>query len=531
VTLAGKNFTVIQAPGECDYSIAPDNAQFDANGGSGNISVTAGATCDWTASSEQSWVTLTSGSSGTGSGSVTFSVAGNPNCVSRSGILIVAGKTFVVSQSEGTGTFSIAQTNISLSASGGAFSIGVTAGLGCPWSVTGTSGWVQTTSGNSGIGSGTVWLAAGQNTDCSPRTCQITVANQVITIVQAGSPALVNASFNGLFTSTPEGSGSFTLKKKGDAFSGKVSLAGRSYAFSGRFDLTGHAQVSVKRAGTTPLTMDLQFQPCDPAPLTATISDGNWVATLIADTAVFDSKINPTPDAGKYTFAILSVEDPVSRNPNEETPGGIGFASIQVYSNGTIKASGSLGDGVSFSHSAVISKSGAWPFYISLYRGKGSIYGWLTFRDETGNDLMERKPRGELTWTKSSNPLDRFYRAGFSSSVAVVGSPYVPPVGLTNRALNFSNGSIIFSGGDLVGGWTKDVTLLPNNKVIPVSTGPDALSFNINKKVGTFNGAIKLPGYSKPVKFRGGLLQNKNVSYGLFLGTNQTGQVLFEPAP
>jgi hypothetical protein len=62
--------------------------------------VTAGAGCGWTTVSKVSWITVTGGSSGTGNGSVTYSVAPyTGRAKRRSGTVTIAGLTFTVKQS------------------------------------------------------------------------------------------------------------------------------------------------------------------------------------------------------------------------------------------------------------------------------------------------------------------------------------------------------------------------------------------------------------------------------------------------
>ena len=50
---------------------------FPATGGSGTITVTAPSNCNWTATSNSTWLTIVSGTSGSGNGTVQFSVAAN----------------------------------------------------------------------------------------------------------------------------------------------------------------------------------------------------------------------------------------------------------------------------------------------------------------------------------------------------------------------------------------------------------------------------------------------------------------------
>lgn len=83
----------------CTYSLFATNQSFEANGGNGSFNVTAQPRCGWTASTDASWIKITSGSSGVGNGSVSFSV--EPTTVPRNGRITVAGQTFVVWQGVG----------------------------------------------------------------------------------------------------------------------------------------------------------------------------------------------------------------------------------------------------------------------------------------------------------------------------------------------------------------------------------------------------------------------------------------------
>jgi immune inhibitor A len=81
----------------CTYSVSPTSASVGAASGSGTVSVTAGSDCPWTASSNAAWISITTGTSGVGSGSVSYSVQAN-GITARSGSLTVAGQTVTVSQ-------------------------------------------------------------------------------------------------------------------------------------------------------------------------------------------------------------------------------------------------------------------------------------------------------------------------------------------------------------------------------------------------------------------------------------------------
>jgi hypothetical protein len=80
-------------------SIAPSNQSFIAFGGSGTISVIvpAGA-CDWTAVSQENWITIVSGGSGDSDGIIQFDVAPNATGSQRNGNIMINDQTFIVTQ-------------------------------------------------------------------------------------------------------------------------------------------------------------------------------------------------------------------------------------------------------------------------------------------------------------------------------------------------------------------------------------------------------------------------------------------------
>ena len=90
----------------CTYSISPTSAAYGSSGGTGTISVDASATnCAWTASTSATWIHITAGTSGTGDGTVAYSVDAYTGS-SRSGTIAVAGRSFSVSQT-GSGTATV----------------------------------------------------------------------------------------------------------------------------------------------------------------------------------------------------------------------------------------------------------------------------------------------------------------------------------------------------------------------------------------------------------------------------------------
>jgi hypothetical protein len=105
LTVAGQTFTVSQAaaaapPPTCNYTIAPASESVPSTASTGSVTVTTASDCAWTAVSNASWITVTSGASGSGSGTVGFSVDANSvkKASNRTGTITIAGQTFTVNQ-------------------------------------------------------------------------------------------------------------------------------------------------------------------------------------------------------------------------------------------------------------------------------------------------------------------------------------------------------------------------------------------------------------------------------------------------
>ena len=91
-------------PKTCGYTLTPTGAAFDLNGGSGSFQVQTTADCTWQASvpASASWVKIASGASGTGTGTVAFTVDANPmGSPARSANIGVSGNGFAITQDAG----------------------------------------------------------------------------------------------------------------------------------------------------------------------------------------------------------------------------------------------------------------------------------------------------------------------------------------------------------------------------------------------------------------------------------------------
>ena len=186
------NATVVTSGGslylitDCSYTIDPASATYDPPGGFGTVAVTAQVGCPWVAVSNVGWVTVTSGSSGTGPGTVSYDVSANSSPNPRTGTLTVAGQTFTIEQAGITCSYSIEPTFAIYEGVGGSGAITVTTQDECPWTAVSNVAWATVTSGASGTGPGTVSYDVSVNTSPDPRTGTLTVAGRTFTIHQEG---------------------------------------------------------------------------------------------------------------------------------------------------------------------------------------------------------------------------------------------------------------------------------------------------------------------------------------------------------
>lgn len=332
-----------------------------------------------------------------------------------------------------------------------------------------------------------------------------------------------------------------TLTDRG-SYSAKFRIGAAVYPFSGQFNLAGQTTQTVSLAGvlrfvtnqlgggwfigTRPvlrvypvsLTAELALnlgQGSDQ--ITGQVADGYWAAQLQANRPPVYSSANPCPYRGQYTLII-----PGSAFPSA-SPGGAGFGTVTVGSDGKLSLQGSLADNTPANQSVPLSKDGEWPLYVPLYSGAGSILSWVMLSTNTPPANLVS---GNLSWIKPSLPTAKYYPGGFTNLVPLEGSAYQPPG--ASRVLDFADGEVSFSGGNLSEPFTNPVVLGANNIVANLGSNP--LSLKIKAANGLFDGRATAPNATASFPFKGVVLQRQNYGAGYFLGTNQSGLIFFGPA-
>lgn len=181
----------------CTFSVSPVQTPYDYQasslGASSSFSVITQAGCKWSATVEGDayWITITSGSSGTSNGTVSFSVAANPSTIPRSGTITVgngtSSTTFTIGQ-YGQCTYSLSDYTVGIPSGGGTATVNVITQPECSWSAVPSAPWLTITSGATGTGSGSFTLSASANTGNSSLTATVAVMSQTVTVV-LGNPS------------------------------------------------------------------------------------------------------------------------------------------------------------------------------------------------------------------------------------------------------------------------------------------------------------------------------------------------------
>src|SRR5262249_18024476 len=233
-----------------------------------------------------------------------------------------------------------------------------------------------------------------------------------------------------------------------------------------------------------------------------------WLAELSADRAVF-SKTNPAALAGNYTMIIPA--DAAAPGPD-----GDGFAKVTISPAGVISLAGTLADGTKAVQKVAVSKNGAWPLYVPLYKNLGAVVSWQAFdTNQASTDFS-----GLLSWVKQSMPTAKYYPGGFTNQSTALGSRYVAP--LVGRVLALTNALAGFTNGNLTANFANNVTLGVDNKIL--NNSANALSLTIQKPSGLFTGSVTPPVGGAAQPFKGALLQKQNRGAGFFLGTSKSGE-------
>jgi hypothetical protein len=219
LTVGGQTLTVRQqgrTAASCTYTLSHERQAFGSGSGSGSFTVSSAAECTWSATPDSSWVTITGGAQGIGSGTVEYSVASNSGISGRDARITVADRTFEVQQAGDVTRceYSIGPVEFSPCMPAGSLQVTLTTQASCPWTATPNASWITLPGADSGSGSAVITMIHGDNY-AAPREGIVEVrwpaptAGQNLRIAQAGcSYGVTPAAFT---FGAGAGSGSFVV--------------------------------------------------------------------------------------------------------------------------------------------------------------------------------------------------------------------------------------------------------------------------------------------------------------------------------
>lgn len=167
--------------------ISPESATFESAGGRGTITVTPPDRMSWQARANVDWINV-SPVSGTGNGTVTYTVAPLNEVVTRQGTLTVGGQTFTVFQygrriklSPKTAEYDYLTHVIPITVD----ALAITT-----WTVEPKNSWISVVDGGNGHGGDLVTVAIGENPSWKARTGTVKIGTETFTVTQEGRTAL-----------------------------------------------------------------------------------------------------------------------------------------------------------------------------------------------------------------------------------------------------------------------------------------------------------------------------------------------------
>jgi plastocyanin len=88
----------VAVPPDCEYTLSKSAGSFGAGGGADTVTINTAPDCAWTVINTNSWIVILSGASGTGPGTVNFLVLSNATQTARTGVVLIAGQLFTLTQ-------------------------------------------------------------------------------------------------------------------------------------------------------------------------------------------------------------------------------------------------------------------------------------------------------------------------------------------------------------------------------------------------------------------------------------------------
>ena len=340
--IGGQIFNISEAGINCGATLSASSASFHASGGTGSVDVTVPAGCTYSVLPGSSWLSITSGSTGTAAGGgpqtyrLLYTVDASSSAAARSGVLRIGGADLSVWQQSLACTVTLDTTALGtpFGNAGGTGSIHVASNsAGCAWLAGSPDPWI-TLSASAGTGNSTVTVTVAANSSGVPRDSNIILGGQVVAIAQVGSscsyslrsadatlPAVggtasvgvmaasgctwassANAAWLTIYGSGSSGSGDVSFRATANPGNlprtGSLTVAGKPYAVTQggavcSYNLSRGSAVFGAGGGSGSVTFNTTVNGCTPPPAA---TRANWLSV----SQVFSGT------SGTITYAITA---------------------------------------------------------------------------------------------------------------------------------------------------------------------------------------------------------------------------------
>jgi hypothetical protein len=445
----------------CSVSVTGTN-NVPAGGGTATLSVAAARECSWSASVDGAWLSIRSGATGQGNGSVEFAAASNPDPAVRRGAVVLNDQRLEVTQAAGECRFSLAGGSATFAQAGGSGRVELRASSNlCNWTAQSNAEWVVVGT-TAGRGSADVPFEV-RSTSGPPRSATITAGGERFEVNQTEgcaytiAPATFNAPASG-------GSGSLSIATAA-ACPWTVASAVNWLSFS-------------PASGAGPATISFTVAPSGSSSRTGTAVVGDQTFTVTQSPAAAPCSYDSQPRAHSVSATGGTVSVNVSAGPgcawtassalpwvtvgSGASGTGNGVVTLNVASSGGATRTGTV---TVANHAIAISQAGACAYAISSESSSVPAAG------ATGKVTVTAA--NGCTWTAVSN----------AAWIAITSASSGSGTGDVNFRVDASGGAAR-SGTLTIAGRTHTVTQGPGcvYTIVPEerAVGAGATTFDVN---------------------------------------------------
>ncbi|HSH95077.1 MAG TPA: putative Ig domain-containing protein [Roseimicrobium sp.] len=355
-------------------------------------------------------------------------------------------------------------------------------------------------------------------------------------VITIGSTTQNNASarYAGLVSGNTLLTGSWTLDRTGNAFSGSYNCSGGIFKFKGAFPAAGEVrevEISGRLSG-----VDLEITATWDRVIDRVTLDvyafGDGVDTF-EDTgfaSTWNSKGRPYPKSGLFNALMLPASDSTADEPE-----GYGFLSLNFANTGAVQILGETALGNKITWAGPVLDNYNLPLYWKS--GDSILWGIIS---TSPNEVGAPPVFGSLGWVAVFNPSRKAYTYGFGQGLDVVGSRFTAGKAATDL-FKTSNTQVLQLGA---GGMDRMMETLvqpfgiAGKKVVLPTSNPYQMKLTLTPKTGLVTGTVVVtdphPSGGAPVKrtvtFRGVMIrkthpEGRDAVGGYFLMPGWNGQV------